>query len=326
MRIFTHGDGDGVCSAALVKHLNPEAEVWFAKPASLHRYLSELQGEDRVYILDIALNERFKNIIFPKLEELSKSGEVIYIDHHPLPLDIFKRDVPGRFIHEVGVSTSELTFRLLEAELPAEMDRVALWGALSDYCEETRFVCEHLSKYDRRTIYLEAGLLTQALTEADFDYKRRVVEELARGRSPVEIEGMFEWARKATERDRQIWEYVKRNVQKERNLAIVYALDTPLISSGGKAAFYALGVTDADVGMCILRKGDEMDISMRRRAGVRINLDLLLRKTALRFGGSGGGHEGAAGARVPQDKFEAFMETLKREISPILPKDTSLRR
>jgi nanoRNase/pAp phosphatase (c-di-AMP/oligoRNAs hydrolase) len=46
----------------------------------------------------------------------------------------------------------------------------------------------------------------------------------------------------------------------------------------------------------------------------------------LRFGGSGGGHEGAAGARIPVQNFEAFMETLKREISPMLPRNSSLRR
>ncbi len=323
MKIFAHGDGDGVCSAALLKILHPDAEVWFTKPASIHQYLSEVEGD--VYILDIAINERFKEEIFRKLGELSKEGKkVVYIDHHPLPLQIFKSDVPVTdFVHEVGASTSELVYRYYESSFSPELDRIALWGAISDYCEETEFVREHASKYDRRTIYLEAGLLSQALGEADFDYKRKVVEQLSRGISPVEIEGMFDWALKANQRDKELWEYVKRNVVREGDLAIVY--DIP-VSSGGKAAFNALGITGASVGICVLRKGEEMDISVRRRAGVKLNLDLLLRKIAPRFGGSGGGHEGAAGARIPVENFQAFMETLKREISPVLPRDISLRR
>lgn len=323
MKIFAHGDGDGVCSASLIKAIYPEAEVWFTKPASIHRYLAEVE-EGPVCILDIAINEKAKEEVFSKLEKLSRESQVLYFDHHPLPLAVFKSDVPCNFIHEVGVSTSELVFRYFESRLSPEMDRVALWGAISDYCEETEFVRDHLSKYDRRTIYMEAGLISQALTEADFDYKRRMVELLSKGTSPVEMEGIFDLAFKATQKDKEIWEYVKANVVREGNLAIVYNL--PPTFSGGKAAFNALGVTGADVGMSVTSKNGEMDISMRRRAGVKINLDLLLRKIAPRFGGSGGGHEGAAGARIPAENFQAFMETLKREISPLLPRDISLRR
>jgi len=43
----------------------------------------------------------------------------------------------------------------------------------------------------------------------------------------------------------------------------------------------------------------------------------LLRTIVIRIGGSGGGHEGAAGATVPLDSLQAFLEMVKREISPI---------
>ena len=322
MKVFAHGDGDGVCSAAIVKFLYPEAEIWFTKPSSLHTYLKELQPGTPLFILDIAINELHKEEIFKKLAELSGEAEVTYLDHHPLPLQVFKRDVPCNFIHQTGVSTSELAFHYFSP--PPELDRVALWGAISDYCEETDFVRERLSSYDRRTIYMEAGLLSEALSEADFDYKRQVVEALSKGASPVEVPGIFELILRANQKAKEVLEYVRRSVKVEGNLAIVY--DLPSSSSGGKAAFNALGLTGADVGVCVLRKGEEMDISMRRRAGVNLNLDILLRKVELRFGGSGGGHEGAAGARIPVQNFEGFMETLKREISPLLPRNSSLKR
>jgi RecJ-like exonuclease len=322
MKIFAHGDADGVCSASLIKLLHPEAEVWFAKPSSLYTYLKEVQPGTPLFILDIAINELYKEEIFKKLAELSKEADVTYVDHHPLPLQVFKSDVPCNFVHQLGMSTSELVFRYFS--IPEGYDKIALWGAIGDYCEETDFVREHLSKYDRRAIYMEAGLLSEALSEADFDYKRSVVEALSRGATPVELPGIFDLVVRASQKSKEILEYVRRNVKVEGNLAIVYGL--PSFSSGGKAAFNALGLTGVDVGICVLRKGDEMDISMRRRAGVNLNLDLLLRKVALRFGGSGGGHEGAAGARIPVQNFEAFMETLKREISPMLPRNSSLRR
>lgn len=325
-KILSHGDADGICSAALAKARFPEAEVWFTRPITLLRDLNEIEVGTVVYILDIAVSETHKGEIFERMRELAQKDEVLYIDHHPLPPDTLKKDIPAtQFAHEIGASTSEITFRLFESDINPDLDRVALWGAIADYCEETEFVRDGLSKYDRRTIYMEAGLLSQALGEAagDYHYKRDVVHKLAQGKPPTEIQETVDRALKATKREWEVWRYVKKHVTREGNIAIIYDLPS---GSLGKAALYALGVTGADIGICTRKDEDEVDVSMRRRAGVKTDLNEMLRHITVRLGGSGGGHEGAAGASIPADLFDTFLETVKKEISPVISRDLTLKR
>lgn len=105
----------------------------------------------------------------------------------------------------------------------------------------------------------------------------------------------------------------------EGSLAIVRNLPS---GSLGKAALYALGVSSADVGICTRQDEDEVDVSLRRRVGAKIDLNELLRRITVRFKGSGGGHEGAAGATVPAESLEPFLSALKNEISPILMRNS----
>jgi len=325
-KILAHGDTDGICSAALAKARFPEAEVWFTRPIALLRDLNEVELGTAVFILDIAVSESHKEEIFKRMRELAQRDEVLYIDHHPLPPDTLKKDIPAtQFAHEIGVSASEITFRLFKSDINSDLDRVALWGAIADYCEETEFVRDGLSKYDRRTIYMEAGLLSQALGEAggNYHYKRDVVLKLAQGNPPTEIQEIVDRALKATKREWEVWRYVKEHVTREGNIAIIYDLPS---GSLGKAALYALGVTGVDVGICTRKDDDEVDVSMRRRAGAKVDLNEMLRHITARLGGSGGGHEGAAGATIPANLFDTFLETLKKEISPVISRNLALKR
>lgn len=326
VRILAHGDADGICSAALVKARFPEAEIWFTRPITLLRDLKEVELGTTVIVLDVAISEAQKGEIFTRMRELAQRDEVIYIDHHPLPPETLKRDVPAtQLMHAIGASTSELTFRLFLHDLDPDLDRVALWGAIADYAEGTELVSDGLSKYDRRTIYMEAGLLSQALSEAagNYDYKRGVVLKLAQGVPPSEISEIVDRALKATKREWEVWRYVKGHAVREGNISIVYDLPS---GSLGQAALYALGVTGADVGMCTRKDEEEVDISIRRRVGMQIDLNELLRSITARIGGSGGGHAGAAGATIPVKLFDTFLETLKKEIAPVISRDMALRR
>ncbi len=321
VKILTHGDTDGICAGALTKARFPEAEVWFTRPINLLRDLTEVELGTMVIICDIAISETHKAELFKRMRELAQRDEVIYIDHHPLPPDTLKKDIPAtQFAHEVGTSTSEMAFRLFIQDPKSDLNRVALWGAIADYCEGTDFVRDGLDKYDRRTIYMEAGLLSQALGEAagDYHYKREVLFELSKGTPPTEIPGVVERAVKATKREWEVYEYVKAHVVLEDNIAIVYDLPS---GSLGKAALYALGLTGVDVGICTRKDGEEVDVSIRRRAGAKVDLNEMLRHITARLGGSGGGHEGAAGATIPASLFDTFLDTIKKEISPVISRE-----
>jgi RecJ-like exonuclease len=307
-RVFAHGDTDGICAAALLKALHPDADVWITNPVSL---LRDLEAEDRVYICDVAISEADREALF---QVFSRIPEVVYIDHHPLPMGVVSGDLPCTRVHwDTSSSTSELAYRLVGDELPREMSRVALFGAISDYCDETAFVREMLDAYDKRTIYMEAGLLSQALGEAmgDHAFKKRVVEELSRGGTPSGIRGLPEKALKATRKEWRLYEYVKNNVKRREGLAIVERL--PRGYSPTKAAKFAIGVTGLPLGMSCALKDAHVDISLRKQRGFHLDLNVLLRTLAPRFQGSGGGHSSAAGAKIPQEFFQDFLEALSRE-------------
>ena len=318
VKVLTHGDSDGICSGALAKARFPEAEIWFTRPVRLLKALTEIEPGTTTIILDIAISETQKSDIFRRMSELAKHDEVVYVDHHPLPPDTLREDVPAtQFVHTIGKSTSELAFELFGGTLPQELDRVALWGAIADYAMDTDFVRDALNKYDRRTIYMESGLLSQSLGLAggDYGYKRDVLIRLSKGEPPSEISEMVERAVKSTKREWETWRYVRGHVVHEGNLAIVYDLPSGSLS---KAALHALGVAGTDVGMCTRRDEDEMDLSVRRREGAKLDLNASLRRVTSRVGGSGGGHEGAAGASVPVELFDRFLESFKNEIAPII--------
>ncbi len=317
IKILTHGDTDGICAAALARSRFPEAEIWFTRPVRLLRDLNTVELGTAVLIFDVAISEHDKEQIFQRMRELAQKDEVLYVDHHPLPPGTLKNDFPvTQLALQSGASSSELSFRLLVQDPGSDLDRVALWGAISDYCEDTDFVRDRLNKYDRRTIYMEAGLLSQALGEAagDYHYKRDVVVNLAQGMPPTEIPGIVDRALKATKRDWEIYAFVKKNAVKEENIAVIYNLPS---GSLGKAAVYALGVTGADIGICTRKNEEEVDISVRRRAGVKVDLNDLLRHITARLGGSGGGHESAGGATIPIGIMDTFLQTMKKEISPV---------
>jgi single-stranded-DNA-specific exonuclease len=77
-------------------------------------------------------------------------------------------------------------------------------------------------------------------------------------------------------------------------------------NSISKAAIYAASYGRREVGIAAEyreRKG-VYDLSIRSRGEVDVNR--LLRFIAPRFGGSGGGHPLAAGARIPENSLNAF--------------------
>jgi single-stranded DNA-specific DHH superfamily exonuclease len=96
---MAHGDADGVSSAAVVKAaLAGEYEVvrvYFTHPVDLVKDF-EAFAEGDVYIVDVAIDEKTAEEVRRAFQ--SYGGRVVYIDHHPLSVDL-----PGvEVVHEVG--------------------------------------------------------------------------------------------------------------------------------------------------------------------------------------------------------------------------------
>ncbi len=315
--LLVHGDSDGVCSGALMygflRRKNIEPQVYFTHPADLAKDLREFtRNGDNIFIADIALSETHLEEIVEVLRERSRYGEVIYIDHHPEPLEFKPGEIPHTvLVHDLCCSASELTFRSLEEQgFDQDYSRVALYGAIGDYVDETPWVKKVIEDWDKRAIYYEAGVLIQGLegSRREYDFKRRVVVLLGRNDLPSNDPELLLRAVVQSRRDEELRLWVRENVQVYGEVAFV---SNPH-GSVGRAATYARVYGGKPVGLAYERRNNKLVMSLRAVKG--IDLNTILRRITREIGGSGGGHASAAGARIEASKFEIFLELLNRYI------------
>jgi RecJ-like exonuclease len=305
-----------VASASLFKAFlegsKREVRVVFSHPVGLYQDLREYtEDSDCVVIADIALDELRVADVVPLLGELAGRASVTYVDHHPPP-EGFKP--PGRvmWVHDTCCSTSELAFRYLSTlGLDPEYSRVALYGAIGDYLDETPWVRQELLRWDRRSVYLEAGILVQGLegSRRDHDFKRRVVEHLSRNSLPSAMAELVERALKQAFEDENLRIWVRGNVRRLGRVS--YVVNPP--GSVGRAATYARVYGGGRVGVAIEERRDTYVMSLRAEPGVDLNR--VLREISRVLGISGGGHPQAAGARVRRELLETFLEELDRRLN-----------
>ncbi|MGC8974901.1 MAG: DHHA1 domain-containing protein [Thermoprotei archaeon] len=309
--IFAHGDSDGVSSAALVSAFlewrGQESRVVFTHPVGLLNDLREFADScEGLFVVDVALDELHMSELLRVLSVFSENRVVIYVDHHPVPEGF---EVPKSlvWIHDLCCSASELTFRYLSGlGLDLEYSRVALYGALGDYLDETSWVKHEMSRWDRRAVYLEAGILTQGLegSRRDYEFKRRVVSHLASNKLPSTMNELVEKSLIQAVKDENLRIWVKNNVV--RHGGVSYVVNPP--GSIGRAANYAKIYGEARVGIAAEERGDIYVMSLR--GGPEVDLNKVLREISRKLGIHGGGHPVAAGARVKKEQFQEFLGEL----------------
>jgi single-stranded-DNA-specific exonuclease len=175
--ILTHGDSDGICSGAIAKTAYPDAYVYFTSPVNLLAKLSLIESVETLIICDIALDEGHSSELYPALIDFAKKCNLHYIDHHPLPDNYGKENW---FFHDTEACSSELTYRLFEDRLSQDVRRVAIYGAIGDFCDSTPSVKNWLKDWEKRNLYFQAGTLTQAILHKgkDYEFKRSLIEPL----------------------------------------------------------------------------------------------------------------------------------------------------
>ncbi|MBS7656559.1 phosphoesterase [Candidatus Bathyarchaeota archaeon] len=309
--IFTHGDGDGLCAGALALAANPGAQVFFTHPYGLLGDLEQVKAQDKVIICDIALSESHLPKILDKFREIVQSGELLYIDHHPLPELLSKYELPGRIYHSLGSSTSELVYLVFQGCLDPLLSRVAIYGAVSDYLDNTPLIGQLLKKWDKRTVYLETGILVQGLQEMkrEHNFKRIIISNLANNVPPSFHSMLVDLAIQSTHREEVVFRELKEHIQTHGEIAD--ALNVPF--SLGKTAIYTMALAGAIIGIAGEKRGNFIDMSIRT-SEKNLDLNRLLRHVAPKYGGSGGGHPAAAGARIPEGSFSDFIKNLDEAV------------
>ena len=192
------------------------------------------------------------------------------------------------------------------------MNRVAIYGAIGDYADNTPFIQGLLRDWDKRTLYFEAGILIQGLerNRRDNELRFEIVELLSKNRLPSSSGELLGNALAQTHEEERALAKIEETVKRIGEVAYVWDIE----ASVSKAATYARALTEASVGIAGETLNGMVDMSLRT-ARDDIDLNAILRIIAPRFGGTGGGHPKAAGARIPINSFERFVEALNYSIN-----------
>lgn len=305
--IFAHGDTDGICSGAIALAANPEAHVFFTNPYGLAGDLNAARDNDTVIICDIALTEDHLDRILQRFSSIAEKGNLTYIDHHPLPEAISKDQIQGRVIHSLDFSTSELAYSLFQSMLDPLQARVAIFGAIGDHQENTPSIQKLLKRWDDRTLYFESGILIQGIEgqKRNYELKRNIISNLARNTPPSADDHLIELAVQQTRLEETAIRELITQIKVKGKIA--YVLNFPFAL--GKTAIYAMGFTNALIGIAGEEWKGVIDMSLRT-SHPEIDLNKLLRRIVPKLGGSGGGHRAAAGARIPKDEIKRFLNEL----------------
>jgi single-stranded-DNA-specific exonuclease len=310
--VISHGDLDGITAGAIGLLALPGSFFYFSKPSNIAQDLFRAAKDhpETVIISDIALNTSRFNDIMKALSRFSPTSTIHWIDHHPMPMKHKKKlSQHVDLFHEVGPCGAELVYRKFKDILPEHAIRLALYGAIGDYCDKTEFALTHFEDYDKRTLYLEAGLLVQALQEIDYRKESRdLVRELTLGIEPSSMNNIVSLAIKATRIEHQVFRYVKGKARKLGSVG--YVLDMPIGGYRGKSAKFAAYVTDSQIGISARSSDDDIDMSIRLRNS-KVNLNKALEKILAEIPDAhGGGHPQAAGASMDRNDFPRFLQSL----------------
>lgn len=302
-----HADPDAVGSViglgGILKSLG--AEVTMGVPSGLSRLsksvMKSLNREitvdppleaDYVVILDTSSLGQLKNYE----ENIEKRGvKTIIIDHHH-PNEEMKEKAALRYIDEDAASTVEIILELglkMNFEFEDEDLTLMLTGIISD--------TGHFRLANEKTF---RAVATSLKNGADYG---RALEALKTPEDPSKRVAMLKAAQRS-------------EPQKSHGKWIVFS-EIGAYESDAAAMFIKIG---ADVSL-VANTNEKLRISSRSRSGLasetHLHLGKLMKDLADHFGGTGGGHAGAAAMTVKAELGEVKEKVLKEVKKSLKPRE-----
>lgn len=303
-------DVDGLTSAAIIK-LATQAEAKLVGYVNFIDSLKSVSDASEVYICDLGLSPGTIQPFSDEVNRIRGFAKVTYIDHHRKVEGSFRyRSKSGlKVIHSMKDCTAALAYNYFKSLLPKEASVLASYAALADYLEKGPIASNILNLYDRVHLYYETSILAYAVEKLGDTPEKltNIVEELSRLKYPHEIDGVVE---AASEQARRVSEFTAK-VMKEgvvkRSFAHIDASGFPK----GTAANLVRCVLNVPVGVAYTVNSSFAEISLRASSNYRKDLGSVVQHLASRFGGFGGGHAKASGARIPKEYLHLFLQALE---------------
>ncbi|MDG7021924.1 MAG: hypothetical protein JRN07_00825 [Nitrososphaerota archaeon] len=309
-------DVDGLSSAALVL----AAKGGTFRLTDYDDVMRELQAVPRsatgLTICDLGTNASNFPEFVAALAGLAERMPVTYIDHHFLAEDA-KRQIAQAGVdlrHDVAECASMLTYLTYKGALPEAARMLALYGAVTDYMDASPAAGAMMETFDRQFVLLEATALAFALAKngKDYSYAEMLVEELSKMKAAHTIDDVGPQAVAQAEVVRLLADEVRAKGTRMNRLAYMATTE----SSTGNVAKLLLGAFGVPVGVAYkVKPTGNAEFSLRSTSEGGVHLGKEIGAIAQRHGGSGGGHERAAGCSVPVREVEGLLNDLDARLS-----------
>jgi RecJ-like exonuclease len=308
-------DVDGVASAALVVAAKGGTFSLTDYDDLLKEIDSVPASATGVTICDLGTNASNFDEFVARVGALAKRLPVVYIDHHYLT-DEAKKKIVGAGVelhHDVDDCSAVLTYLTYKGGLPPAARLLALYGAVTDYMDGSARASRMMETFDRQFVLLESTILSYALAKngRDLGYPDMLVKELALMKAPHSIDDVGKDALEQAEVIRKLAEEVKSKGTRLGKLAYMKTEE----SATGNVAKLLIGAFDVQLGVAYKEKtGGIAEFSLRSTSESKIHLGKEIGLIAQKHGGSGGGHERAAGCSVPSAEIHGLLADLERRM------------
>lgn len=308
-------DVDGLSSAALVL----AAQGGTFRLTDYDDLLREIDAipaaATSVTLCDLGTNASNFPEFVARLAALAKRMPVTYIDHHYLTEEakqqIVKTGVDIR--HDVRDCASMLTYLTYKESLPEGARLLALYGAVTDYMDTSANASQLMETFDRQFVLLECTMLAYALAKngRDYAYPEMLVEELSLMKAPHSIDNVGQEALEQAEVVRNLADEVRSKGTRLGKLAYMKTSE----SATGNVAKLLLGAFGVTLGVAYKEKaGGVAEFSLRSTSQSGIHLGKEIGMISQKHGGSGGGHDKAAGCSVPASEVQGLLRDLEARL------------
>jgi len=295
--IFTHGDADGLCAAAILMRSFEEKkidyEVVITQPFSLQNDIVRYDVTDNFIIMDLAISNRVKNLLMP--------GTIV-IDHHPSTAE-FRRELEDRGVFvkvDLRKSASQLVYDEIKG---GRFDRyLSRLGAAGDWV------------INNQALGKQAGVLASSMAWIpDDDWMRfYILASLVEGKKVWDMSEALhrsELAYKKLDLIRKEGNHI--TLHEDKNFVVRYYEDGFGFASALANRLYKEKKRTAFVVCLVDVRAPELLVTGR----VPDNIDFDLRKVFKSFkywGGYGGGHRKAASGILPKECIIDFCVSLQK--------------
>jgi len=309
--VISHNDGDGVCSALITKKLVGEIDsidfigYSFDMLDKFPEKFKKLKIK-KIIITDLAVDEQAD-----KIKEMEKFADILIMDHHPVIADL-NSEKTIMLKTKSELPASYVCYKLFSkfSEIPSWMGILGtLLDTMHKYTEENMGAFFKDYEFDSvRTDHREKAILLSNALIYFRDNLNKVFDLLKEVKDFDDLDVLAIYSDQI-EKEIQKWlEDFKENRIKKGDIYFYYFNPQFPVTS---AVSNILSLQEKDMTYVFVTKRRNMlNVSSRSQNG-KMNCPELLKKAIKNIPNStAGGHDRAAGAKLPAKYFDLFKESL----------------